>query len=64
MGGSGSRAGHETRLGEGQIDLAEYLAALDEAGYHGVPFIRRTSANRPIEDIAEAKSRLDALVRR
>ncbi len=61
--GSERRPGRETRLGEGEIDLPEYLAALDQAGYRDVPFIRRTTAERPIDDIAAAKARLEALTR-
>ena len=62
--GAPGRPGHETPLGDGQLDLAEYLAALDQAGYRGVAFIRRTDAERPREEIADAKARIERLLRR
>jgi len=62
--GTGSRAGRETPVGQGQIDFAEYLAMLDQAGYRGTAFIRRTDAERPVEEVAEAKRRIEKLIRR
>jgi L-ribulose-5-phosphate 3-epimerase len=61
--GSERRPGHETPLGEGQVDLAEYLAALDQAGYRGVQLIRRTGAMDPLKEIAADKSRLERFIR-
>jgi sugar phosphate isomerase/epimerase len=63
MAGSPNNPGREVSLGTGQIDLAEYLAALDQAGYKNVPFIRRTDSERPLVDLAEAKRRLEAVLR-
>ena len=60
--GSARHGGREMPLGQGQVDLPEYLAALDQAGYRGVPYIRRTSAERPLQEIAHAKARLEALI--
>ena len=59
LGGSDC-AGHETPLGEGQVDLYAYLAALDGAGYGGPQIIRRTSAEHPLEDIRRALAILDS----
>lgn len=61
--GSGQRPGREMPLGQGQIDLAEYLAALDQAGYRGTSFVRRTDSDRPLEDLAQARERLVRLLR-
>lgn len=63
MAGSPNNPGREVPLGTGQIDLAEYLAALDQAGYRNVPFIRRTESIHPLEDIADAKRRLESVMR-
>lgn len=63
LAGTPQRPGSETPLGSGQLDLAEYLAALDQAGYRGVPFISRKEARRPHEEIADAKRRLEEVVR-
>jgi L-ribulose-5-phosphate 3-epimerase len=60
--GSDRRPGHETPLGYGELDLVRYLAALDQSGYHNAAFIRRTGSDRPLEEIAEAKARLDAMM--
>jgi sugar phosphate isomerase/epimerase len=51
-------------VGQGQIDFAEYLAMLDQAGYRGTAFIRRTDAERPLDEVAEAKRRIERLIRR
>ena len=60
--GSARHPGREVPLGEGQLGLAEYLAALDQAGYHGVPFIRRTESEHPLEDLAAARRRLQSIL--
>jgi L-ribulose-5-phosphate 3-epimerase len=62
--GSPQRPGREVSLGTGQVDLTEYLANLDQAGYRNVPFIRRTESQRPIEDVVEAKRRLERMIRK
>jgi L-ribulose-5-phosphate 3-epimerase len=61
VGGSERRPGHETPLGYGEVDLAGYLAALDQAGYRNAAFIRRTDSEHPFDDIADAKQRLESL---
>ncbi|MBI4581137.1 MAG: sugar phosphate isomerase/epimerase [Planctomycetes bacterium] len=61
--GSPRHAGREVALGAGQLDLPEYLAALDQAGYRNVPFIRRTESEHPLADLAEAKRRLESVIR-
>lgn len=64
MAGSGSRPGRETPVGEGQIDFAVYLAMLDQAGFRGTPFIRRTEAVDPARELAAARERIASLIRR
>jgi sugar phosphate isomerase/epimerase len=62
-GGGRAPQGRETALGEGELDLAEYLAALQEAG-HFVPLIvRRTQAMHPVVELSKAKEALEAVVR-
>ncbi len=60
--GSAGHAGRETAIGEGQVDLAGYLAALDQAGYRGAGFLRRTQSDRPTRELADAKARIEALL--
>ncbi len=62
LSGSAGRAGREVALGEGHLDLPAYLAALDEAGYRDVPFLRRTEAVDPVAELAAAKARLERLL--
>lgn len=59
--GTAQRPGRETALGEGQIDLAGYLAGLDQAGYRGGPFLRRTQARDPMAELADARRRLESV---
>lgn len=61
--GVGQRSGRETRLGDGQVDVPEYLAALDQAGFRDVPLIRRTGSDHAVQEIAEARARLERLIR-
>lgn len=48
----------ETPLGEGDVDFASYLAALDEIGYRGFLTIEREVGNDPAADITTAKEHL------
>jgi sugar phosphate isomerase/epimerase len=61
--GTRSAAGREVRLGTGQLDVGEYLAALEDGQYAGGQIIRRTDAADPIGDVAAAKAYLDALMK-
>jgi sugar phosphate isomerase/epimerase len=61
--GSGARPGYETALGEGQIDLESYLAALEAAGHRRPPFVRRTASQNALQDLEQAKAHLDRLLR-
>ncbi len=61
--GTGARPGREVAVGSGQIDFTEYLAMLDQAGYRGTGFIRRTGAERALDEVADAKRRIEDLMR-
>jgi len=61
--GFSQRPGRETAIGQGQIDFAEYLAALDQAGYRSTAFLRRTQSERPLEEMAQAKQKIESLLR-
>jgi len=62
--GSPRRPGHESQIGQGQIDMTEYFAALEAAGYRGTAFIRRAQSERPLQDIADAKKHVESLLSR
>lgn len=61
----GNRApvGREASLGEGHIDLTEYVAALHEAGYHGPLIVRRLHSLDPVAELGAARERVEALGR-
>ncbi|NLE60332.1 MAG: sugar phosphate isomerase/epimerase [Planctomycetes bacterium] len=61
--GSERRPGHETPLGHGEVDWARYLAFLEQSGYNNAAFLRRTESDRPLQDIAEAKAHMEAMMR-
>ena len=46
----------ETPLGQGDVDFAEYFAALEEIGYDGFFTIERETGEDPIADIVLAKN--------
>lgn len=48
----------EMPLGEGSVNFAEYLAALDEVGYRGFLTIEREVGDDPAADIFKAKKHL------
>lgn len=60
--GSAERPGRETPLGAGQVDWPSYLATLEQAGYAGVPFLRRCHASQPWPELADAKARLESML--
>lgn len=59
----GGRAplGRETALGDGELDLAQYVASLHEANYHGPLIVRRLQAMNPVVELAQARQRLASL---
>ncbi len=59
--GSGSASGRETALGEGHLDLAEYIGALHEAGYFGRLIVRRMHAVDPVAEMGHAREIVEAV---
>lgn len=57
-------SGREVALGQGEVDLAEYLGMLAQAGYEGAPIVGRRGGEDPIGEIAAAKERLERLLGR
>ncbi len=53
----------EVPLGTGSVNFPEYLAALDDIGYHGFLTIEREVGNDPIADIKTAYNFLNKLIR-
>ncbi|MGD2110240.1 MAG: sugar phosphate isomerase/epimerase family protein [Phycisphaerae bacterium] len=60
--GLSDRTGHETRLGEGDVDLVGLLAILDAADYQGPHIIRRTDSQNPARDLSDARETLKHLL--
>ena len=60
-GGGRASLGRETTLGEGELDLAEYVAALQEAGYFGPQIVRRLHAVNPVAELSKARQQLESL---
>lgn len=60
--GIGDRPGREAPFGQGEVDFAAYLASLDAAGYKRVPFLRRSNADDPSEELSKARERLLSLL--
>ncbi|MGB2987969.1 MAG: sugar phosphate isomerase/epimerase family protein [Phycisphaerae bacterium] len=60
--GLAERAGRETRLGEGEVDLIGILAALSAAEYTGPYILRRTDSQNPTADIENARDVLRRLL--
>ena len=56
------RPGHETALGEGDVDLMGCLMVLQAADYRGAHILRRTESPRPVEDLLAAKKKLEQLL--
>lgn len=54
----GTKFYRETPLGEGNVDFAAYLRALEEIGYRGFLTIEREAGSDPAADIRKAKDHL------
>ena len=50
-----TRPGHETPLGQGDVDFVGILQLLDEAEYQGPYIVRRTESSCPADDILLAR---------
>ncbi len=62
-GGGRTPLGRETALGEGELDLAEYLGALQEASYFGALIVRRQHAANPVAELRRAREVVGSLGR-
>jgi sugar phosphate isomerase/epimerase len=60
--GGGDQAGHETRLGEGDVDVVGLLSALRDLGYAGPYILRRTDSVSPADDLHDAREALKRLL--
>ena len=56
------RAGHETRLGEGDVDLTGLLGILDAVDYAGPYVLRRTNSQTPVADLEHARNVLTGML--
>jgi len=56
--GGSQRAGTETRLGEGDVDMIGVVAALHAADYQGPYILRRMDSQTPLEDLEAGRERL------
>lgn len=52
----------EVPLGEGSVDFAKYLKALEEVGYRGFLTIEREVGEDPVADICKAKAHLTNII--
>ena len=59
---AGIRFFKEVPLGEGSVDFAKYLKALEEVGYRGFLTIEREVGEDPSVDIKKAKDHLSAII--
>lgn len=57
-----ARLGHETQLGEGEVDLLGLFAALRDSEYRGAYILRRTDSKTPTEDLQAARSTIQRLL--
>lgn len=61
--GSADHGGHETRLGEGEVDWLGILDVLDAAEFDGPQILRRTASATPIPDIEQARDVIARMLR-
>ena len=61
--GSAGHAGHETRLGEGEVDLVGFAKALASLDFHGPIIARRTDSASAAADLAAATTFAKTLFR-
>ncbi|HUN82103.1 MAG TPA: sugar phosphate isomerase/epimerase family protein [Phycisphaerae bacterium] len=57
--GTAEHAGQEVRLGEGQLDVPHFLAALDEAGLSGDIILTRAESARPADELRSAREAIE-----
>jgi sugar phosphate isomerase/epimerase len=54
--GGREKPGEETRVGAGDVDFPELLAAMEDAGYRGVLMMRRVHSRTPLVDLEAGKA--------
>lgn len=59
---SAERAGSETNLGDGHLNLPDYLAQLDAAGYRGPLIVRRSQSANPPADLQQCRNYLESVL--
>ena len=60
--GHSERGGHETRLGDGDVDMIGVLAAMQEADFRGPYIVRRCQSDTPVDDLQVGHDRLEQLL--
>ncbi len=60
-GGGRAPLGRETPLGEGELNLEEYVAALHAAGYFGPLIVRRQHAQNPVAELGQAREMVEGV---
>jgi sugar phosphate isomerase/epimerase len=53
--GSADRSGHETRLGDGEVDVPGILSVLEAAEFDGPHVLRRTASQTPVPDLQHGR---------
>lgn len=59
---SETRPGHETPLGQGDVDFHSILKILQDAEYRGPYIVRRTHTSRPSDDIVYARDTFQRMI--
>lgn len=59
---SADRAGRETNLGDGHLNLPDYLTQLDAAGYRGPLIVRRSESADPPADLQQCRNYLESVL--
>ena len=54
--GGHDRPGEETRIGGGDVDFAELLGALEDAGFRGSMVLRRATSQTPLVDVEAGRA--------
>jgi sugar phosphate isomerase/epimerase len=60
LAGTSQSAGREVPLGQGHVNWLAYLATLSAADYAGPQILRRTDAERPLEDLQAGRDTLES----
>lgn len=61
--GRPEQPGEETTIGQGQLDLQRYLHALEQTAHSSPPILRRSQAQDPAQELADARQQLQRILR-